>query len=306
MGSIMQKNNFKNSNEALVGIVVTFLLIGLIVSVLSIIQTVYIPKWMEQTESEHMDEVADQFAQLKSAIDIQAVIGSSQFTHTSISTISTGITLGSRELPFFMSTRAYGSLNILPDTSYRVVIKDINNATKFDNSSATIQYSSSNAYFLDQSYIYEGGAVVLTQYQGKDQNIILTKPAFSVNRGLNNVTINFTIIKIFEVGGKGSIAGYGTYPIQTEYSSNESSIINNVFTLTIYTKYQNAWFAFIDDTLKNGNFEPTEYTIRRDNSSGTVIVTFTNSNSIPKVNINLKLIKIAAQIAPGWVENTKP
>lgn len=295
----MQIRNFKNSNDAIVGIVVTILLIGLIVCVISIIQTVYIPKWMEQTEAEHMDEVADQFAQMKSAIDIQGVIGSNQPTqHTSISTISTGITLGSREFPFLMSARAFGSLNIFPDTSFEVVITDKYGKIS-DNSSATIQYSSSNAYFLDQSYIYEAG-VVLSQDQG---DIILMKPTFSVTRQ-NTANISFTIIKISEVGGKGSISGYGTYPIQTEYSSNESSIINNVATIIIYTKYPNAWSLFINGTLINGGLEYNiDYTMESINNEGKVIVTFTNP--ILPVNLNLQLIKIAAQIAPGWVENTK-
>ena len=128
----MKLNKLKETDNALVGIVVTFLLIGLIVSVVSIVQTVYIPKWMQQTESEHMDEVADQFAQLKSAIDIQGTIGTMQPVHTPI---STAITLGSRELPFLKSTRAFGSLGILSDTSYRVVITGKNGEIS-DNSSA--------------------------------------------------------------------------------------------------------------------------------------------------------------------------
>jgi hypothetical protein len=296
----MQIKNFKNSNDAVVGVVVAILLIGLIVCVVSIIQTQYIPKWMEQTEAEHMDEVADQFAQMKSAIDTQGVIGSNQPTqHTSISTISTGITLGSREFPFLMSTRAFGSLNILPDTSFIVVITDHNGRTSI-NKSATIQYSSSNAYFLDQSYIYEAGAVILSQDDG---DIILTKPTFSVIRE-NTANISFTIINISKVGEKGSINGYGTYPIQTEYSSNESSIINNVATITIYTKYPNAWSLFINGTLINGGLEyGNDYTMDSSINEGKVIVTFTNP-SLP-VNLNLQVIKIATQIAPGWVENTK-
>ena len=293
----MHIKKLRNSNDAIVGIVVTILLIGLIVCVISIIQTVYIPKWMEQTEAEHMDVVADQFAQMKSAIDIQGAIGLNQQVHTPI---STGITLGSREFPFLMSARAFGSLNILPDTSFRVVITDKNGGIS-DNSSATIQYLSSNAYFLDQSYIYESGAVVLSQYEREDQNIILMKPAFSVIRE-SDVTINFTINKISEVGGKGSIIGYGTYPIQTEYSSNNRSIIKNVASITIYTKYQNAWSIFINSTFINGGLNPNiDYTIHRNNNDGTVVVNFTDS--IPSVTLSLLLIEIHAQIAPGWIEN---
>jgi hypothetical protein len=291
----MKLGKFKESDNALVGIVVTFLLIGLIVSVVSIVQTVYIPKWMQQTESEHMDEVADQFAQLKSSIDIQGAIGTMQLVRTPI---SSAITLGSRELPFLKSTRAFGSLGILPDTSYRVVITGKNGEIS-DNTSATIQYTSSNTFFLDQTYIYEAGAVVLSQSQG---DIIITKPAFSVVRE-DIVNISFTMTKITKVGGKGSISGYGTYPILTEYSSNESSVILDVSTLTIYTKYPNAWSLFINGSFINGGLEyHTDYTIDRSDSEGKVNVIFTAS--IP-VRLNLQIIDIAAQIAPGWVENTK-
>ena len=69
----MKKINIKdlnNSDDAVVGIIVAVLLIGLILVVISIFQTVFIPNWMEQIEAEHMDDVAQQFSQLKFAIDI--------------------------------------------------------------------------------------------------------------------------------------------------------------------------------------------------------------------------------------------
>jgi hypothetical protein len=290
-GYRMQKIRLRDSDNALVGIVVTFLLIGLIVAVISIVQTVYLPKWMEQTESEHMDVVADQFAQLKSSIDIQTAIATVQHTHTPI---STSITLGSRELPFLMSTRAFGSLDILTD-AYRVVITNRTGVIS-DNSSATIQYSSSNTYFLDQTYIYEGGAVVLSQYQG---NITLIKPTFSVDLG-DNVVINFSMVKVEKIGGKGSISGYGTYPIQTEFSRNTSSSIKNVTDITLYTKNQNAWYIFINGTLTNEGLKYNHnYTISCGGDK--VVVQFPSISVI----LNYKIIKIDAQMAPGWIENTK-
>ena len=70
----MKIKKFKNSDDAVVGIIVAILLIGLIILVISILQTVFIPNWMKQIEAEHMDEVADQFSQLKFAIDIQSAL----------------------------------------------------------------------------------------------------------------------------------------------------------------------------------------------------------------------------------------
>ena len=91
----------KNSNDAVVGIIAAFLITGLIVLVFSIIQTVYIPQWMEEKEADHMEMVADQFSRLKFAIDTQSTIG---LHDRSINIpISTSITLGNKEIPFLMS-----------------------------------------------------------------------------------------------------------------------------------------------------------------------------------------------------------
>ena len=110
----MKKNRnvlkkFNEKDDAVAGIIVAILLVGLIISVLAIIQTVYVPRWMEQKEAEHMDTVLDQFALLKFAIDSQALHKSENVS------LSTSITLGSKEWPIFSSSRAYGTLEIVED-----------------------------------------------------------------------------------------------------------------------------------------------------------------------------------------------
>ena len=102
---------FNCSDDGVVGIVVAVLLIGLLVSVVSLIQYQYVPKWMEEKEAEHMDDVLTQFSQLKFAIDTQSASGQ---TNTPI---ATSITLGSKELPYLMSMRAFGTLGIINNPS---------------------------------------------------------------------------------------------------------------------------------------------------------------------------------------------
>ena len=148
---------FKKSNNGVVGIVVAVLLIGLMVSVVSLLQMVYVPKWMEQREAEHMDVVDAQFSQLKFAIDTQSSTG--QFNIP----IATSITLGSKELPYLMSIRAFGQLEILSDA---FILRITNASNTFNYSIGTIEYSSSNAYYLDQSFIYEAGAIITSQQEG--------------------------------------------------------------------------------------------------------------------------------------------
>lgn len=278
----------KNSDEGVVGIIIAFLLTGLIVVVISIIQTVYVPKWMEQAEAEHMEVVADQFSQLKFAIDTQSAIKQKD------TPISTSITLGNKDMPFLTSNKAYGSLEILSDECI-ITIRD-NNSKSYSYPISIIKYACQNNYFLEQSYIFEAGAVIISQIDG---NVMAINPAFIVTNKVDFI-ISFTIINISTIGNKSSIGGYGTYPIQTEYSaSNPSPIpmdrIDNVSYITISTNYPNSWNNFFSKTLINSGLKAN--TTIYENK---VVVKFIE---LPKVNI--QLVNISAQIAPGWIENIK-
>jgi hypothetical protein len=279
----------KNSNEGVVGIIIAFLLTGLIVVVISIIQTVYVPKWMEEAEAEHMEMVADQFSQLKFAIDTQSAIKQKD------TPISTSITLGNKDMPFLTSNKAYGSLEILSDECIIKIIDSLDN--KYMYNISIIKYTCQNNYFLDQSYIFEAGAVIINQIDG---NVMAIKPAFNVTNE-NDVNISFTIIDIKTIGEKRSIGGYGTYPIQTEYSTSNPHPIQNidmVKSIKISSNYPNSWRNFISKTLINSVLKDY-FSININENEVEIIFT----SNYP--NVNLKLVNIGAQIAPGWIENIK-
>ncbi|MCD6572580.1 MAG: hypothetical protein J7K95_00600 [Thermoplasmata archaeon] len=402
------------NNKGQVGIIVAILVISLLVAVLVIIQTYYVPQWMKDREAEHMDVVANQFASLKYSIDLQAMERSS-------SPLINSVTLGSKELPYFISSRAFGSLQILSssesnfsisvsgsgrnlehfyhklqngnlshvnsfetfgiwiddlesgdyynaispyfnislttsgssDISLNLLIKNGSGNTIFNgviyvgkageikwidlldsiynfslqimphiqfpiNITANcsnngsfiirgyrygnigtvsfpplylrrmgeIKYSSENAYFVNQNYIYEGGAVVLEQHTGSS---IIYPPLIH----LENSTIpyiNITAVDIVGIQGKTGAAGYGTYPIRTNYSSTyHAGAIGNL-TLTIYTKYADAWEKYMNTTL---NASGLSYTLTRGN--GYIQINFNNAR------IEMDVVKIYAQIGPGWV-----
>ena len=283
----------KNSNNAVVGIVAAFLIVGLIVAVISVIQTQYVPKWMEEREADHMNELADQFAQLKYAIDIHAL---SEEENTPISTT---ITLGSKEMPYLMSVRAHGNIEILQNDCDITIQNETNN---YIFEPGTIKYSSFNSYYINQDYIYECGALVLNQASG---NTTFIKPSFSVGyRTLDNYTIYFKLVNISSIGNKvRSVHGSGPAPIQTEYEDtdntyNDPNFIKNVTALFINTSYTNAWRSFINKTLtKAGLNYGIDYTI--DVSGRMVKVMFLDGIT---VYFSVKEIHIGAQIAPGWVE----
>lgn len=188
--------NVKNEDNAVVGIVAAFLIVGLIVAVISVIQTVYIPQSMEQQEANHMENVQNQFAELKYAIDQHVLT-----KHKGIP-ITTSITLGSKELPFLMSARAFGSLTIMP-AQFNITVKNVTGVTNFSGLMGIIKYSSENAYYLNQDFIYEAGAVILSQSQG---NTMVIKPNFLVSLE-KNVDISFTITNVSVVAEKAQLVG---------------------------------------------------------------------------------------------------
>jgi hypothetical protein len=282
---------FIKSDNGVVGIVVAVLLIGLIVAVVSLIQAVYVPKWMEEMEAEHMDLVVTQFTQLKSAIDTH--VANEQI----LTPIASPITLGNKELPYLMSLRAYGSLEIL-SKKYSITVNN-NSDNQLNESFGIIKYSSMNGYFIDQSFIYENGAFITNQREG---NMLSMKPSMFINNTNGEVIITFNLVNITPVGGKTNGGGYGTTSILTEYNNTlpdrkNYSEIHNVSNIIISTSYPNAWKLFLEWTLNEHNVD-----VNKDDSGIVdkgVKITFKYPD---KITLQYKIVEIYAQIGPGWVE----
>lgn len=282
--------SIRNKEEAVAGIVVAVMIVGLVLAVISIIQTIYIPKWMEAREAEHMGVVADQFSQLKFAIDSQVALKEDV-------PISTSITLGSRELGFFMSNKAFGRLAIISNGwAYRVT-RTVGDT--YEDTFGILRYTSENAYYLNQAYNYEMGGVVLNQSQGA---VFAIKPEFSVSYNTSNrvVDLSLTCIDLQPSDEKTSITGYGTYPVRTEYVTATNITMDLVQSITVITQFPSIWYKFLNTTLSDANLLNTsEYTISK--SANEVTVTFIYP-PLTNVYLDLKKVTILTEINPGWVE----
>jgi hypothetical protein len=292
----MKRRNVFSSTEAVVGVVVAILLVGLVVAVMSLIQTMYVPSMMEEREAEHMEDVAEQFARLKSAIDNQ-IAGQ----HTPI---ATSITLGSKELPFFMSLRAFGALEIVPN-NFEFLVESVNFQPDLMNVStqnfvlSSIKFSSANGYFVDHSYIYEAGAVIISQSYG---NMLYIRPSFEAvfeSPGTGDILINITLVNVTGVGGKTYAAGYGTYPIQTEFYSMDTFNYENISSLTLITDHENSWSIYFKNSLfrKKLNHSAGDYSIVELDEG--IQIQFSDPS---RMSLTVTVVEIHAQIGPGWVE----
>jgi hypothetical protein len=290
----MKKIIKKTTDSAVVGMVSAILIIGLIVAVISIIQVIYVPVIMEQREAEHMDKVTEQFGSLTSIIDSQA---SNKMKGVPIATF---VTLGNKELPFLVSSKAFGTLEILNKSCTVTISHTPINSTAQTSifPIGTIAYSSTNAYFLNQNYTYEAGAMIVSQSQG---NLMMCLPGFFVdfNSKTNTVNISFDVVNISSVGKKTIAGGFGTYPIQTEfYDISINKTYTNVDYITITTPHSNSWSDFMNRSLKEADLKYNTHFILTE-SGPTLKLKF-----LPPITVEVifKIIDIRAQIGPGWAE----
>ncbi len=301
----MKRVIMKTTDSAVVGMVSAILIVGLIVAVISIIQVVYVPIIMEQREAEHMDKVTEQFGSLTSVIDSQAAFGTKGIP------VATFITLGNKELPFLVSSKAFGTLEILDnqllDNTRSITITNSSGSQTFPL--GVITYSSDNAYYLEQSFTYEAGAMIVSQSQG---NMLMIPPFFFVEYDETNytVTISFDVVNISSVGNKTIASSYGTYPVQTSFHQISNNItFVNVSNITIATPFSNAWFIFMNRSLMNAGLNPVGLAYDQFNLTDTgqalqldFPCTAPDPDDCLKVRILFKIIEIHAQIGPGWVK----
>lgn len=281
-------SSFVKDDHGVVGIVVTVLIIGLILAVMVMIQTVYIPQWIEEKEAIHMDEVANGFAQLKYALDIQGTVEDS-------TTISTYIPLGSNEIPFFNIGRSFDRL-FIKENNLKFIVETNNTRPTKTFSSDSIIFSSQNMHYVNQDYIYEGGAMILNQ----DPSCVLYgKPSIIVTQ--YNYSLTFTIINISGVTSDNSVSGNGIYPIYTEIENNEVGVYNefeNVTNITITTLNPHAWHTAFNSTLR---LLWSNYTIEETDNQ--VKIRFVNDQNEYIINkIYIREVDVKTQIAFGLTD----
>ncbi len=308
----MKHREFIKKNFAVAGVVEAILLIALVAIILSTIQLYYIPVIMEQKESDHMDKVSNQFSQLKSVIEIQSMMGATESGEAIVYTpMSSPITLGSKELPYFVSARSFGQIDIIDQEdigNQRIDIPEIS----FDSPDGTIpltsiKYRATNFYFPKdlaqpwQEYILEGGGVILKQSDGEVMKIYPGLAAENHSE-LNYIKIKYFVPIFTGVPGKKVYSDWEDCYIYTNYIKHDTYSIF-VTNISIYTDYSDAWYnclvnqsrgilweyynnEYLDITIDN-NVTPNKITIR--------------PGIIDKIFLDLTVAEIGVQVGPGYI-----
>jgi hypothetical protein len=307
---ILKLRRMTKDQEAVAGIVVAVMMVGLCLAVVSLVQVYYVPKWMKAREAEHLSDVEDQFARLKYTLDEQAAVGSMGMLGHSVP-ISTSITLGSENLGFLVSQRAFGHINLINQGSSCLLTMVSGASEQYDLS--ILKYQSENAYYLNQGFVLEAGSLILNQ---SGSTVFLIKPSLSMDFSNHVLMVNWTCINLEPVGNINSLSGYGTYPVQTKFLGNGSASFDNVATIAFSTYHPDIWrqlfVTLIESTptnvagytfANNSDFDVQPF---QEGENGMTVVSLDfitgSGHLIDKVIFNINSVHIAVQFAPGWIE----
>lgn len=242
----------KWDEEGVASTVGTIMALLVFLTFMSLIVNQYVPVWMKDAESAHMNEAFGQFGNLKNNIDSQIlacqVARQAQRSCMRITTY-TPITLGVDGVPLFASPTS-GDLRLDPrkgnvsvEFSYKAGNYTVN---VLSNTSGNIELSVFNRYFVQQRIIYENGAVLVYQADGE---LVGVAPHFTVENRSEYIEISLSQIMLH---GQGGVAGVSTEGAETTLINSETERYTNLtsdFNLTLLTDYESAWFHYYNDTL---------------------------------------------------------
>jgi len=278
----MRTRVFLSQCHGVAGVIEALLLVALVAVIISTIQLVYIPEIMEQREAEHMDTVENQFSYLKSVIDIQSTMGEDV-------PVSSPITLGSRELPYFVTARAFGQLDIIDQTQ-----SQIDTDSFVDQILTSIQLDAMNSYYIDQDFILEGGGLIIKQADGEAMRI---HPSITWETQGGTIAIEWLLPEFNSIAGKNSTGGFKNCYLRTNYSSTETkpTATNHVY---IYTDFLDAWNnslqVIFNEAIEDGDISILKYPV---DSPEYVKIEGDGKG----ISVEITVITIGAQIGPGTV-----
>jgi hypothetical protein len=252
------------------------LLLGVIVVALSLYQVYGVPAAGREAEIQHMNAVKDRFVDYKIALDSLWVNNRSGVLLSTAFDLGTGApATGGRAFAFPILTPAGSggtvsvteggaNLTIEPAGKEPVTIP-LGNLT----------YTSSNHYWVDQTWTYQMGAVFLSQEGG---TTVRVGPSIAVAKTKDdNITLTVAPISL---EGSGMIAGSGPVRVETRMRWGNSSSVDGAYekvnlTVTGDTATVRAWERAFGEVRQRAKDENVTWLLKPEVSPGSKKVTFT-------------------------------
>jgi type II secretory pathway pseudopilin PulG len=237
-------HRLRSHQRGVVAVIGTLLALLVFFALFGIFLTQYVPLWMTDNEAAYTASAQASFAQLKSAMDAQYVLGGPQSYGTPVVISSDGIPL--------LAQPTQGSLEFLPQSCPAPASKTYTYPSGFYTKGATgataanygqpvnpaactfanftesigpggsgtysqavmtgvLQFSLPNRYYSAQTFYLEDDAVI--QSQGGGNSVMTVPPPINITRVGGNTTVWGSLLQLY--GNSSSVIGTGTEPVYT-------------------------------------------------------------------------------------------
>lgn len=248
---------FKKDKEGVASVVGTIMALLVFLTFLSVLVNTWVPVAMKENERDHMNQVMNQFGNLKSSVD-NMMIFSSVTGKPSMTTYQT-VDLGAMGIPAFASATA-GFMYIYPRGSSNAKITtafnftDDGDVTPFAlTGGGSIQMYAPNRYYVQQWIAYENGAIIVKQDDGQ---VVRADPGIVVTN--DGGTANLAITQMDLIGGNGSVGGTGitglnlnVIYVDTQTYSLEAG---NTVVISMLTNFGPAFYDYLNQTMTDLQF----------------------------------------------------
>lgn len=294
--------SFCSSESGVSTAVAAALLIGIAVIFMTTVQLNYMPVWKEDAEYDHMSDVWQDMSRFKSNVDILTA-GLAINDDVKI-VMNSPIRVGGSEVPFIRSTTTGGSLAINNDISGLKVDVE-KNMTGYTTGTklfytGTVSYRPSNLNYVDETYCYENGALIISQ---EGRSMMKLAPGILFEKSSLNGTdyLDVTVRAVALEGDRGVLSSNNIEDIRLtsdylvdmytfEYDPLDANNTITSIDLTIYTENKEAWEEFFIESADEINLQNGDYTLS--NSTYTVTFSLHPINERLCVDIDEAVIKI--------------
>jgi len=237
---------WRRDGRGLAGSVTAVLFVIIITTLLAGVALYYVPAWSKDAEGEHMNKVSNQFLSIRDGIEDQITRGTgsgSLYTHVAMTSGTTSSFLGIQGEP------SKGSLSLDTNGSFFEIYDSDNVSDIYALGKGILRFQSRNAYYVDQEYAYEGGAVLVRQ--GSSSTV--REGAAPRFQRLENgcLTLSMSFYAVF--GEAVSITGTGSAGVETRVAYTEETLIPfpspRNLTLNATTRYGGGWASFINSSV---------------------------------------------------------
>jgi FlaG/FlaF family flagellin (archaellin) len=243
------------NSEGVSSVVATILMLGIIVTVISVLNAYYFPSIAAESEIEHMQNVQERFFMIAAKI-------------RSGETATVEIPLGSGTVPVVSSLSSSGAVIVSNAGSMNITLTNATFNESY-NGSGSLKFSSSNNYWLNQEYIFEDGAVILKQHN----KTLMRLTPFEMNSEIR--------INLFTIEKNDSIAGNGVQGVKIIINERDDLYFQGIENITALVDSENpgAWQTYF---IENG------WSLDTPNPNNEVRATFNLNNK----TVILKIIKL--------------